>query len=199
MNQSNMLNEHLNMIYIIEAINFSKIKSKAKDITSAAKSGNILKFNGIFRGMKEPSSEDMTSVAKSKFGPEYKESVKHIDKKGKKLPERIKTFLTLGRACLLKINKDSSDPEIQSKTQEQLKKLDDLLKRMQDTGMVETAITMIALAWIAAFFLSTIPILSVILVKVGIAFIVAAIFIFITREIINLFIEKKKAGKKVIS
>lgn len=199
MTQVDMLNEHLNVIYIIEKIDFSKIKSKAKEITNVASSGNILKFNRIFSNTEEVSSEEMISVARKKFGSEYKESIKHIDSKVKKAPQRIKDYLALGRACLLKINKDSKDPEIQSKIQENLQKLDDVLKRMQSKGMVDKGITMMLLAFIVSFFLGALLHLSVILLWSGILFIATAIFVYITRAIINLFIEKKKEGAKVVS
>jgi len=199
MTQAEMLNEHLNMIYILNEFDLSNIKSKAKEISSTAASGNILKFNRIFDNVKDLSSEKLVSIARKKFGNEYKSSVQHVDKKGKKAPAQIKTFLTLARTTLLKINNDTKDPEIQSKTQDGLKKFDDLLKRVESKGMVGTGISMMALAWIVSFVLGNVLYLAPLLTVTGMTFIAVAIFVYITREIINIFIDAKKTGKKVIS
>ena len=199
MNQADMLNKHLNVIYFLNEFDLSNIKSKAKAISSAAASGNILKFNRIFDNMKGLSSEELVSVARKKFASEYKNSVQYVDKKGKKVPTKIKNFLVLTRTTLLNISNNTKDPEIQSKTQESLKKFDDLLKRMASKGIVGKGISMMALAWMVSFLLGNLLYLAPLLTLTGMLFIAVAVFVYITREIIDLFIDAKKTGKKVIS
>jgi hypothetical protein len=66
--------------------------------------------------------------------------------------------------------------------------------------MVETGVTMLFLALLTSFFLgSVLPTMVTLLTYTGVAFIAVAILVYITRAILDLFIESKKQGKKVVS
>ncbi len=197
MNQSNMLNEHLNMIYIIEDLNLSKLKSQAKKIGDAAASGNILKVNQIFDTIPDISIDQLKLVARKKFNREYKESEKNININLKKAPDKIKDMMILIRASLLNIKDKSKDPDLQlkiSKTLEEMKKLYNKV----EVGMTVDGITLLAVAAIIKFLFGAILIVPLLQIT-GVFFIAIAVFSLIMGTIVKIFIEAKKAGQRFIS
>ncbi|RLF57670.1 MAG: hypothetical protein DRN27_07305 [Thermoplasmata archaeon] len=198
MKRLDIINEHLNSFYILHELNFGGIKSKASEIVKQSKSGNILAINRVFGSLKDIPISEILPIARRKFAKEYKDSEKVVEQKIKKCPEKIKQSLVLGRASLLKINNDTKDPDIKEKTQSSLQKIDDLLIKLSTKDMVGKGINIIGLAWLVEFFLTTTFYLATILTATGIMFIAAAIFIYITKSIIELFIDSKKENLKVI-
>lgn len=197
MNQSNMLNEHLNVIYIIEDLNLSKLKSQAKKIGDAAASGNILKVNQIFDTIPSISIDQLKLVARKKFNREYKESEKDININLKKAPDKIKDMMILIRSSLLNIKAKAKDPELQlkiSKTLEEMKKLYNKV----EVGMTVDGITLLAVAAIIKFLFGAILIVPLLQIT-GVFFIAIAVFSLVMGTIVKMFIEAKKAGQRFIS
>jgi ribosomal protein S20 len=194
-----ILNEYLTEIYILDEFDLSQIKSKVKDLVDSAKSGNILKANKEFSKLKKISLDDLAVFARKKMPAEYKSAKTYVNQKVKK-DNKFKEPLVLTRTCLKTLEKETDDPDVKNKIQENLKKLDDILKNMEDKGMVETGVTMLFLALLTSFFLgSVLPTMVTLLTYTGVAFIAVAILVYITRAILDLFIESKKQGKKVVS
>jgi hypothetical protein len=198
MTQADMLNEHLNVIYIIEDLNLSKLKSQAKKIGDAASSGNILRIKKVFDSLPNIPLNDLKLTAKKKFGSEYKQSEKYVDVKLKKAPDKIKDAMSLTRASLLKLKSDSKDPDIQLKVKEILERLDGILKELPGK-LAGSGFTLVTLAWIVSFFIGTTLTIAPFLAISGIAFICAAIIVYVTRIFIDIFMRIKKTGKKDIS
>lgn len=197
MNQSNMLNEHLNVIYIIEELNLSKLKSQAKKLGDAAASGNILKVNQIFDTIPSISIDQLKLVARKKFNREYKESEKDININLKKAPDKIKDMMILIRSSLLNIKAKAKDPELQLKISKILEEMKKLYNKVE-VGMTVDGITLLAVAAIIKFLFGAILIVPLLQIT-GVFFIAIAVFALVMGTIVKMFIEAKKAGQRFIS
>jgi hypothetical protein len=190
-----MLNEHLNVIHIIEQLNFSKLKSKIKQIGDAATSGNILRIKKTFDTVPDIPIEDLKIVARKKFASEYKKSEirvsKHIKKSG-----GVFDALVLTMTSLVVIAKSAKDPDVVSKINDTVEELDILLKKV-GPGMVGETIRIAITAAIIYFFIGKLFFIVPILVGVGVLHLAAAIFLYISKFFIDVFIQAKKAGGKV--
>lgn len=196
MTRHDMLNEHLNVIHIIEQLNFSKLKSKSKEMTAAALSGDILQFNRIMDTMPDFSLDQLKSLARKKFGADYKKNEKYVDIKMKKTPDKIKDAMTVVRTSLMRIKSESKDPDIQTKVNEKVEELDELLKKVA-LKVSAGGVTFIALAWIIQFLFGMGPSIIPQLAIGGSVFLLVALIIYIIAFFVKIFIKAKKEGKKV--
>jgi hypothetical protein len=192
-----MLNEHLNVIYIIEELNLSKLKSQAKKLGDAAASGNILKVNQIFDTIPSISIDQLKLVARKKFNREYKESEKDININLKKAPDKIKDMMILIRSSLLNIKAKAKDPELQLKISKILEEMKKLYNKVE-VGMTVDGITLLAVAAIIKFLFGAILIVPLLQIT-GVFFIAIAVFALVMGTIVKMFIEAKKAGQRFIS
>ncbi len=140
MTRHDMLNEHLDVIHIIEQLNFSKFKSKSKEIGDAAASGNILNFKRVMNTMPDFSLDQLKLVARKKFSSNYNKSEKYIDTKIKKSPDKIKDVMTLTRSSLLQVKSETKDSDIEKKVDESLGRLDVILKKIKGVVTIKRAV-----------------------------------------------------------
>jgi len=196
MTQADMLNEHLNVIYIIEELNFSKLKSKAKEIGNAISSGNIIRVKRVFDNIPDISLDQLKSLARKKSGVDYKKNEKYTDMKLKKVPDKIKDSMTLIRTSLLRIKSDTKDPEVQSKLGKAIEDMDEIYKRIVD-NMSVLGLTLVGVAVILFFLFGLFP--ALIALTIGTVFLWVAIITFVVGILVALFVDAKKEGKKVIS
>jgi hypothetical protein len=112
MTQADMLNEHLNVIYIIEDLNLSKLKSQAKKIGDAASSGNILRIKKVFDSLPNIPLNDLKLTAKKKFGlnikaktkdPELQLKISKTLAEMKKLYNKVEIGMTVDGITLLAV------------------------------------------------------------------------------------------------
>lgn len=191
-----MLNEHLNVIHVIEQLNFSNLKSKAKQIGDAAASGNILAFNRMMDTIPDISLDQLKSVARKKFGSDYKKNEKYIDIKMKKTPDKIKDAMALARTSLMRIKSDSKDPDIQAKVGEKIDEMDTLLKKIKISAA--TGLSLVLLANILEYYFGMTSFIIPLLGLPGFILLYGAIIIYIIRFFVKLFIKTKKEGKRVV-
>jgi len=190
-----MLNEHINMINILEDINLSKIKSKSQQISSTAASGNILKMNQVFNTLPDVSIESLKTISRKKYPSEYKNSEMMVSKKLKGA-SRIKDVLTVALTSLMVVKKESKDPEITEKVNNSLEQFNSLLLKIGNAAGAG-GLSFVLLAYIIQFFMSTTSFLAPLLAMTGVVFVSVAAFIFLTGMTIAIFIEAKKMRKKV--
>jgi len=196
MTRYDMLNEHLNVIHVIEQLNFSNLKSKAKQIGDAAASGNILAFNRMMDTIPDISLDQLKSVARKKFGSDYKKNEKYIDIKMKKTPDKIKDAMALARTSLMRIKSDSKDPDIQAKVGEKIDEMDTLLKKIKISAA--TGLSLVLLANILEYYFGMTSFIIPLLGLPGFILLYGAIIIYIIRFFVKLFIKTKKEGKRVV-
>ena len=195
MTRDDMLNEHINMINILEDINLSKIKSKTQQISSTAASGNILKMNQVFNTLPDVSIESLKTISRKKYPSEYKNSEMMVSKKLKGA-SRIKDVLTVALTSLMVVKKESKDPEITEKVNNSLEQFNSLLLKIGNAAGAG-GLSFVLLAYIIQFFMSTTSFLAPLLAMTGVVFVSVAAFIFLTGMTIAIFIEAKKMRKKV--
>lgn len=195
MTRYDMLNEHLNVIHVIEQLNFSKLKSKVKQIGDAAASGNILAFNRVMDTIPDISLDQLKSVSRKKFGPDYKKNEKYIDINMKKAPDKIKDAMTLARTSLMRIKSESKDPDVQAKVGEKVDEMDTLLKKIKIAAA--TGLTLAVLANILEYYFGMTSLIVPFLGLLGFILLYGAIIIYVIRFFVKLFIESKKKGRKV--
>lgn len=198
MTRTEMLDEHLNVIHILEALDLPKMKSKSKALGDAAATGNILKFKKIYDQMPEVNMGDLQGVARKKYPSEFKESEKYINIQLKKAPPLIKDSLTLTRASLRKLSNESKDPEIREKIQGSLETMDIIIKKLRQADITEKGVTLIIFAVIVTWFIGMSWYIAPILAAAGLAAIAAAIILFVAGEIVSTFVEAKKKGKREV-
>jgi hypothetical protein len=190
-----MLNEHLNVIHVIEQLNFSALKGKVKQIGDAASSGNILKFRQIMDTVPDIPLDKLGGVARKKFAPEYRESEKYINTKAKKIPDKIKNAVIIGRASLMRIKSESKDPDTQTKVSEKIEELDELLKRLS-REVTDAGIKVILVALLIKFFLGTILVLYV--GAAGVLLLAIALVLYVASFFVEIYMGAKKAGTRVV-
>jgi hypothetical protein len=193
-----MLDEHLNVIHIVENLDIPKLKSKASALGDAASTGNVLKFKRIYDTLPTIDMVDLNGVARKKFPSEFKQSEKDINTKLKNAPPLVKDSLILAQASLRKLNNDSKDPEVQSKIQGSLETMDFIIKKLRQTNLAGKGISLIIFAAIVSFFIGMAWYIAPLLAAAGLAAIAAAIILFITGEIVSAFVEAKKRGEREI-
>ena len=197
MTRTEMLNENLTAINILEDINLSKIKSKSQQISGAAASGNILKVNQIFDTLPDVSIDSLKTLLRKKFPGEYKNSEMIVSKKIKD-ESKIKDVLVATLVSLRVVKKESKDPEITEKVNGSLEQFDKILFKVAN-AMGAGGLSFILLAFIIQFFMSATVVLAPLLAIGGLIFVAVAAFIFLTGMTIKIYIEAKKLGKKVIT
>lgn len=193
-----MLNEHLHTIYFLNELDLAKIKAKAKQISTIANTGNILKLKQVFDTVPDASLGDLTSVARKKFPADYKNSEKLINIKLKKAPENIKNIMTLARTSLMQIKSQSKDPEIVEKTNESLENLDRILNNILQTISLQ-GITLVGVGTIIGFLIGSTAFIAPVMVGSGFILMAATIILFITKIILNIYMDAKKTGKRKVS
>ncbi len=198
MTRGDMLNEHLNTIHIMEAFDFSKLKSKSKALGDAAANGNILAFNRVYSQLPDVKSNDLKTIARKKYPAEFKEAVKYINVKLKKAPPIIKDSLTLTRASLRKLSNDSKDPEVRQKVNESLEKLDNLFIKLKEKNLADTGITLILLASVVSLFIGMAFYIAPLVALGGLLSVAASVIIFLAGGIVKIFVEAKKTGTRIV-
>ncbi len=196
MTRYDMLNEHLNVIHVIEQLDLSKIKSKVKNIGDAAASGNILAFNRVMDTIPDISIDELKSVARKRLASEYKASEKYIDMKIKKAPDKIKDAMTLTRTSLMRIKSESKDPDIQEKAGEKVEEMDTLLKKIKIAAV--SGLSLVLIANILEYYFGMTSFIIPLLGLPGFLLLYGAIIVFIIRFFVKLFLKIKKEGKKVV-
>ena len=198
MTRDEMLNEHLQVIYFLNELDLTKIKAKAKQISTIANTGNILRLKQVFDTIPDTSLEGLTSVARKKFPSDYKKSEKEINVKLKKAPENIKNIMTLAKTSLMQIKSQSKDPEIQEKTTEALENFNKTLEDITRQITVEGA-SLIGFGLIISMLIGATAFIGPVMLGSGLVFIAVAIIMFITKVSIDIYINAKKTGKRKVS
>jgi hypothetical protein len=198
MTRTEMLDEHLNVIHIMEELDLPKLKSKSKALGDAAATGNILKFKRIYDTMPEINIGDLKGVARKKFPAEFKESEKYINTQLKNAPLLVKDSLILSRASLRKLHAESKDPTIREKIQGSLETMDVIIKKLRQANLSDKGITLIIFAVIVSWFIGMSWYLAPILAVAGLASIAAAIILFIAGNVVSVFVEAKKKGEREV-
>ena len=85
MTRYEMLNEHLHVIHVMEALDLPKLKSKSKALGDAASTGNILQFKRIYDTLPNVDIQDLNGLARKKFPAEFKASQKQMNQQLKKM------------------------------------------------------------------------------------------------------------------
>ncbi len=196
MTRHDMLNEHLEIIHVVEALNFSNIKSKSKAIGGAAATGNILKMNQVFDTIPDIPLNSLNATFRKKFPSEYKSSDLEVSKKVKK-EGQIKEILTLSLASLRVIKKQSKDPGIIEKINKSIEQFGVILRKVANTSG-SVGVSFITIAVIIQFFTTAATYIAPLLAIGGVAFIAAASFIYLAGMTIGLYIQAKKLGKRTI-
>ncbi len=196
MDRYDMLNEHLNIIYTIEALNFSGIKSKSKALSGAAATGNILKMNQVFDTIPDIPLNSLKATFRKKFPAEYKSSDLIVSKKVKK-EGQIKEVLILSLASLRVIKKESKDPEITEKINNSLEQFGSILRKVANVSGA-SGLSFILLAYIIQFFMTAATVIAPLLAIGGAIFVAVASFVYLTGMTIGIYVEAKKLGKRTI-
>lgn len=200
MNRNDMLKEHLDNIYITEDVKqaTSKLKNKSDDISDASKSGNILRLHKIFESLPEMSISQLRQGISKQAKSELVKSEKYINSKLKKAPDTIKLMMAVGRASLNSIKNKSDDPELRSKIDDTLEKLDNVISKMANSSLTG-GVSLIVFASLLSVFVSASVYLAGIIAAGGGIMIEAAIILYLCGLLVKLFIGAKKVGKRVIS
>lgn len=198
MKRQDILDHHLQEIYIFEDVNkaLGKMKSKKNDIIDALKNGDILRFNKTFQMLPDLSPKEAKSFSMKTMKKEYQISEKHINAKMKKAPEDIKTALIVMRASLYKMKEDVEDTEIKNNLNEKIDQLDAALNKA-GAMLVNKGVNIMFIAVILRIFVSST--LGAIGFTAGFYGTMIGLMIYMIAFLVKVFVEAKKAGERVIS
>jgi len=200
MNRNKMLKEHLDGIYISEDVKqaTSKLKSKTDDISDAAKNGNVLRLNKIFEKLPEMSISQLRQAARKQTKNELSKSEKLVNAKMKKAPDSIKLMIAIGHASLNSMKNKTDDPELSSKIDDSIQKLDGVITKIAGTSLTG-GMSLILFASLLSVYVSASVYLAGIIAAGGGIMIEAAIILYLCGLLVKLFIGAKKVGKRMIS
>jgi len=194
--QLQLIDEHLEFIYLVESLDFNKIKSNMDKIKDAFESKNILKVNRAFTFLPDITAGQLRAIVQKKFGPAYVKSEKYVKTRLKKGPDIIVDLMAVTHAAATIARDKVKDEDISNKINEFLDRLDEALraasKKVSTDGML-----LIGIAVLIGFFFEAAALVSL-LGLVGIVFIAAAIIFYVLAILCRLFIKAKQAKQKVI-
>lgn len=198
--RKDILEEHLNNIYLTEDVNnlVNKLKSQGKNIADSAKNGNILKFNRAFDSIPVIPDEELISFTSKKMSVHYKNSKKYVNVKMKKAPEGIKELIIIARASLDKLRSEVDDPDIREKINSTLEKLDERIEKVTPM-LVKEGISLIFIASLLSMLLGDTLFIVPLLERGGTVGVVSGVLLYVISRFVKIFIEAKKAGKRTIS
>jgi len=197
--QKDILNEQLNSIYIIEAVNndLNKIKTNAKKIGTSFKSSNILRIYKSTEFLKNMSDEELDIYAQKKFRVEYQKSKKLINTRIKKSSTRIKNLLIVFFGGLIAIKKNAKDPDVQFEVDKAIKRTKKSLKTINLHTKKNGLSTLGAALVIQQLVLSVLFITGTLLVNGQFAIFGACVVASLSL-LIMAFVDAKKTKSKVI-
>ena len=198
MTRYNMLNEHLNMIYIVEDLNLPKIKARIKQIGAAVASRNILRFKQVFDAIPQSSISELSSVARKKMGPQYRESEKYVDMKMKGSPDKLKDAMVVVRSSLMRIKAESKDPNVQARVTEEVGRMDDLMHDVS-AQMRAGGFKLVILAVILEFMFGVGTLIAPLFAAAGIILLAISLILHVMAFFVTFFIDAKRSGTKIIS
>lgn len=195
MTRAEMLNEHLDTIYLMEAINFSKVKGVMKRMRDAAVTHDLMKMKKATDLLPDTNSSTVVSLARKKL-KHFRHSEKTSARDLKKVPDEVSDLAIAGQAAVMELHEETKDPEVREqlgRTLEEMK--DSFVTAASNAGAY--GISMVGIAGLIKIFVKA-SATAAILAPVGKLLIAASIILFVIAIFINLMMKARKMKERFI-
>lgn len=197
MNSQLLIDEQLEFIYLVESLDFNKVKSNIDKIKDAFQSKNILKVQKAFTFLPDITASQLAAVAKKKFPGEYAKSEKHIKLILKKGPDVLVQLMIILYASITKVKENVKDESLKEKINMFLDELDKILGSIAIKGAA-SGLTLVLLAILIGGLLQGSTVIIGLLILAGKILIAVSFILFVIAILVRLFIKAKQTRQKVI-